>query len=224
MTRISCDVVQDILPLYHDDVCSAATRELVEEHLVECEDCRSYLEQIKSSFNVPVQAMEQNQLEVNGLQRFKRMWSRAQSAAFVKGLIVTASVAGILFLGYWGLFRWNVIPVASDDISISNIRLRPNGEIAFLIQIKDGYGADRVIFNLHDDGGYYITPVHPVIRLNKSPNFNFVSGELFTNPDNVRAYEKKKHGKDVEITSIYYGPPNNPILVWKKGDKLPVRK
>ena len=36
----SCDVVQDLLPLYLDEVCSGASGKLVREHLAECEKCR----------------------------------------------------------------------------------------------------------------------------------------------------------------------------------------
>ena len=34
------DIVMDLLPLYHDGVCSAASRGAVEEHLKTCETCR----------------------------------------------------------------------------------------------------------------------------------------------------------------------------------------
>ena len=33
MEKINCNVIQDILPLYIDDVVSDDTKELVEEHL-----------------------------------------------------------------------------------------------------------------------------------------------------------------------------------------------
>ena len=35
--KLSCDIVQDLLPLYEDDLCSQATREAVEEHFREGE-------------------------------------------------------------------------------------------------------------------------------------------------------------------------------------------
>lgn len=44
MSKISCDVIRDLLPLYKDHVCSEKSMDLVEEHLPECEDCRKYLE------------------------------------------------------------------------------------------------------------------------------------------------------------------------------------
>lgn len=39
----NCDVVQDLLPLYMDDVCSGASMKMVREHLENCEKCREML-------------------------------------------------------------------------------------------------------------------------------------------------------------------------------------
>ena len=35
--KYSCDVIKDLLPLFHDDVCSDDTKKVVNEHLNECE-------------------------------------------------------------------------------------------------------------------------------------------------------------------------------------------
>lgn len=40
MTRIECDIIQDLLPLYQDQICSEKSCNLVETHLQECSDCR----------------------------------------------------------------------------------------------------------------------------------------------------------------------------------------
>lgn len=37
--KISCNVIEDLLPLYHDGVCSEDSRKMVEEHLRTCEKC-----------------------------------------------------------------------------------------------------------------------------------------------------------------------------------------
>ncbi|MBO5227783.1 MAG: zf-HC2 domain-containing protein [Lachnospiraceae bacterium] len=42
MTEIKenyCEVVQDLLPLYQDDICSKTSKKIVEEHLKGCADC-----------------------------------------------------------------------------------------------------------------------------------------------------------------------------------------
>ena len=43
MDQLDHDIVQDLLPLYHDGVCSDKSRAAVEEHLQTCEACRAAL-------------------------------------------------------------------------------------------------------------------------------------------------------------------------------------
>lgn len=221
MTRISCDVIQDLLPLYYDGICSESTKQLVEEHLADCADCRSALEQLQSSLSLTVQEMELHTLEGKGLQNIKKVWSHTRWIAFIKGLMVAALGCGILIAGYFGLFRWNIQPVPSDDINISDVRIRSNGEIAFRFQIRGGYGPAYRKVTVKDDGSYYMTPAHPIILSNMDKRSSPVGGQIYVNPKSLRSYYKN-HGKDVEITSIYYGSPNDPILIWKKGMELPM--
>ena len=44
--KISCDVIEDLLPLYVDDMVSEDSRQLVEEHLKACPTCRRMQEEI----------------------------------------------------------------------------------------------------------------------------------------------------------------------------------
>ena len=36
----NCDLIQDLLPLYEEGLCSPSSRQAVEEHLGECDACR----------------------------------------------------------------------------------------------------------------------------------------------------------------------------------------
>ena len=38
--KITCNIIEDLLPLYVDDMVSEDSRKLVEEHLKECPACR----------------------------------------------------------------------------------------------------------------------------------------------------------------------------------------
>ncbi len=44
-----CELVRDLLPLYVDGLCSAASRRLVEEHVAVCEDCGAMLKRLRNS-------------------------------------------------------------------------------------------------------------------------------------------------------------------------------
>ena len=46
---ISCAVVQDLLPLYHDGVLSEESGRLVEAHLAQCPQCRDVLAALAES-------------------------------------------------------------------------------------------------------------------------------------------------------------------------------
>ncbi|MDR2156298.1 MAG: zf-HC2 domain-containing protein [Clostridiales Family XIII bacterium] len=41
--KYACELVRDLLPLYHDGVCSGESKRLVEEHLSECAECKREL-------------------------------------------------------------------------------------------------------------------------------------------------------------------------------------
>lgn len=47
MNKISCDVCLDLIPLVQDNVASDDSKELVSQHITECEICKSELNKIK---------------------------------------------------------------------------------------------------------------------------------------------------------------------------------
>ena len=86
MMNKECEIVRDILPLYVDDVCSASSREIIDEHLKTCPDCAAYLEDIRSSEAESELRSEKSLVIQNQARRFKR-----RSAA-------TGSVISALFM------------------------------------------------------------------------------------------------------------------------------
>lgn len=55
MSKLNCNVVRDILPLYADEVVCEDTKTLVEEHLEECALCRTELADMRSEILLPAQ-------------------------------------------------------------------------------------------------------------------------------------------------------------------------
>lgn len=53
-----CDIVGDLLFSYNDGILSNTSKELVEEHLKECEKCKNILEEIKQENNKKNQVKE----------------------------------------------------------------------------------------------------------------------------------------------------------------------
>jgi len=49
---MKCKIIRDLLPLYHDEVASDESRELVEDHLKTCTQCREILDGIHESVSI----------------------------------------------------------------------------------------------------------------------------------------------------------------------------
>lgn len=83
MKKISCNVYQDILPLYADDVVSRDTREFVEEHLRECAACRAELEQMKRPIQLPMESEKP-------LESIRREWKKKDATIWRLSLALLA--------------------------------------------------------------------------------------------------------------------------------------
>lgn len=57
-----CSIVQDILPLYVDEVCSDASKDYVENHLSGCNDCTNILNKLRSTEYVEELKTESNEV------------------------------------------------------------------------------------------------------------------------------------------------------------------
>lgn len=134
--NIPCDTVRDLLPLYHDEVCSQESRKLVEEHLAGCESCRAEL--AKMGKEEP-SAME----TARPLKEIAETWKKSKLDAFFKGALLISLVA-MLACGV----AYNVIGsyVAPDGTLVEPFALIPLAWLfAFLALI---FGACLLISRL----------------------------------------------------------------------------
>ena len=67
MKKMNCDIIQDLIPSYVDGICSDATKECVEEHVRECNQCRNLVE-IYRDAEISVRNIEQKQID--GFKKF----------------------------------------------------------------------------------------------------------------------------------------------------------
>ena len=74
-----CEIVRDLLPLYVDDACSEASREIIDEHLKDCAGCAEYLEAIRASEAEGELKDEMAQVIRHQARRFKRRSAAAGS-------------------------------------------------------------------------------------------------------------------------------------------------
>jgi len=89
--NVTCNVIRDLLPVYHDDICSPDSRALVEEHLHGCEKCRAELAAMDADMTIPHPAPE-----IEAMQKLNRTWKKVKRKSLAKGLMAAALVLALL--------------------------------------------------------------------------------------------------------------------------------
>jgi hypothetical protein len=81
-----CNVIRDLLPLYADEVCSEDSREMVEEHILTCQECKQELEDYCYNTGLP---------EVKAdvaMKKFKKKMNKKNLKKIVLSVIVCLAV------------------------------------------------------------------------------------------------------------------------------------
>ncbi len=73
-------MIRDLLPLYADEACSEKSRALVNEHLLDCVDCRAMLEKIKETEIENNLKSEKESVLQYGITQFKKRTAAVGSA------------------------------------------------------------------------------------------------------------------------------------------------
>ncbi|MBB3130617.1 hypothetical protein FHS19_005336 [Paenibacillus rhizosphaerae] len=217
---ISCHVIQDLLPLYHDEVCSPDTRELVESHIRLCQECRAALDKLGDELMLDTDATREHQTQASSLRRIAAYWNRSKAVAFIKGLAIATFVCGVLIGGYLLLTGWNIRSVPTKVIEVTDVGLMKNGTIAYHVKMTDGYNVKQVSYNLDENGNFYMTPLRPVIKSKAFADIGLANTYYWINLDEQRA-NHDPNGTGTGIQAVYLGTPEDHILIWKKGMTLP---
>lgn len=94
-----CGIIRDLLPLYHDGVCSAESRGAVDEHLTECNDCSEYYKKLldeRENFVVP----EIEEHKADSFRAVQRRIKRSVRAAifFAAAVLVICLILGMAMI------------------------------------------------------------------------------------------------------------------------------
>ena len=92
--KISCDVIKDLLPLYIDDILSNDSKNLVDEHIEECESCNDELRKL-SGDEIHSCAVNQNENKsiYDSLNKIRKRISLKIQLTVFTSVIFTSIVA-----------------------------------------------------------------------------------------------------------------------------------
>lgn len=216
MSKVSCDIVQDLLPLYYDDVCSEDSKKMVEKHLLFCDSCQKELDRIQDEIEIPREAIEKYRNDSKVIQNIKTLWNRSRVKSFVKGIMISSIIFSLLFFGYHLLFHWNITNVPTNVAKVTQVSKLADGKIVFHVELTDGYALNEIVYDMDQDGNFYMTPLRPIIKKKEQPPGGLANGYDFMDIEDLEeAYDGR------EIKALYYGTPEDKILIWKKGMNLP---
>lgn len=90
-----CSIVQDLLPLYAEDMVKPETGEFVEEHLAGCESCRNELDALRAGTDAP--APEVQLAPLRGIEQALRR-RRLTAVLLTAALVLTLATAGFAYV------------------------------------------------------------------------------------------------------------------------------
>lgn len=134
MMKTPCNVIRDLLPLYHDGVCSPESRQLVEEHLEKCADCRGELERMDTP--LPTAHPQVNERTVAAAA--SSAWRRGRRRAFSKGFVLAAVLAAVVFV-LVGTWIWvNSWPMEVTGRIVETQVDQTTGEVTYVVYTTRG--------------------------------------------------------------------------------------
>lgn len=121
--ELDCEIVRDLLPLYHDDVVSATTKEAVAAHLETCQPCREEYETLCTELPEETKAPSTK-------ERFTALMRNQKRKRFWGGVVSAVLVLALLVGGYFAQSQWMCVTIPSDKIQVHKV---------FRYQMDDGY-------------------------------------------------------------------------------------
>ena len=121
--KISCDVIEDLLPLYVDDMVSEDSRQLVEEHLKACPTCRRMQEEIMRENHLTdvkkgSDSVQTNKMEAELLKKIRCKIRKKRIASVLLAVAIVLAAGGIGH--YWYYDKENYISWDEANISVKD--------------------------------------------------------------------------------------------------------
>lgn len=204
--KVSCNVIQDILPLYVENIVSEDSEQIIEEHLDSCEKCKKYLDEIKSPNTYVQNADEVPMKKLKSLLLRKKIQVIAISV-FLSLVVATVIGANLVSPRYFS-HSDNIVSLKESNDGIVYATFDDNvsgyGISSSLSDDKSGYAYHIVAWDSIWDG-----------KIMKNDTKNIV---LNPNGENVKAVYYYETNGSGEI--LLYGEQQNPCGVVIKQPNL----
>lgn len=212
MNKITCEIIKDLLPLYIDDVCSDDSKYILEEHISHCESCKKELENIKSELSLIDNRIYKDCNEIKDLESISKKIKKSKIKSAFVGIGVAICFCAIIFIGYLGLFCWSIVPIATEDLQVSEISKLTDGRFSYKYKKDYAYPNTLIKLSVDDEGNKYVTHYRSILPMQAK---NKLTKDLYW------VFDTDKLDSDIEIKAIYLGTEKDKKLMWEEGLSLP---
>ena len=209
--KLPCEMIQDLLPLYHDGVCSEESKTIVEEHIATCAACKDMLHGLRE------ESAPDTVDAASILKNIGKAWKRHLKKAWIKGLAVAFLICGVLLGSFVLATQWNFVEISTHAMEVAEIYQLQDGRILYKMDIPDGLYCNEWKFVYTEDGGMYKIPFNALINTAWLQGFESTLGKYqMIDPGENNAWRKAQGLSPV--TKWYMGSPgNNPLLIYEEG-------
>ncbi len=118
--KYPCEMIQDLLPLYLDDVCSEESKKAIEKHLSECSACKEFYAAMREANGMEIDThnADRERQKAASFQAVKKKLFRKQLLSAVAAVIALVLIA----FAAVGVLKGTVeIVEYKDNISVSMV-------------------------------------------------------------------------------------------------------
>ncbi len=113
MSKIGCSIIQDLLPVYVCEEASEDTKQLVEEHLKECKNCREEMEALRKPIVVPPET------EKTIISNIKKKRRRKRIRNLICFILILSCICAASYFVYEDVYKDETMELDASDLKVS---------------------------------------------------------------------------------------------------------
>jgi hypothetical protein len=191
--KYPCNIILDLLPLYHDGVCNTESADAIREHMNECENCRAYYQSLQAFDTLPIGAGG-NEEEMRKTASLKAVKKKILYKRILASVVSVAIILSLAFGAFVYMENKTVEIEYKDNIEVS----QKSGNLIALLSGNTYTQASSILVTVNKNGQ---SQTNLYFKLSTSLWDDMVASNSRTFSEYVLAYEEKGAG---EIDNVYY--------------------